>query len=68
MKFNPHLSNIIGQDIYVTTRGVIYMQFKGNQYQIGNTTSSSIADLKNEAEKYIYGLSPCQVVKNYVQY
>lgn len=53
MKFNPHLSNIIGQDIYVTTRGVIYMQFKGNQYQIGNTTTSSIADLKNEAEKYV---------------
>ena len=57
MKLNPHLSNIMGQDIYVTTRGVIYMQFKGNQYQIGNTTSSSIADLKNEAEKYVWHLT-----------
>lgn len=53
MKFNPHLSNIIGHDIYVTTRGVIYLQFKGNQYNIGNTSTSSIADLRDQAEKYI---------------
>ena len=53
MIYNPHLSNIIGQDIYVTQRGVIYMQFKGNQYNIGNTTTSSIADLKDQAQKYV---------------
>ena len=53
MQFNPHLSNIVGQDIYVTSRGVIYMQVRGNQYNIGNTTTSSIADLKDQAEKYV---------------
>ena len=53
MKYFPHLSLTLGQDIYVNHNGLIYLQQGSNMHHIGNTTSSTIAELRDAIEKLV---------------
>lgn len=52
MKYDAHLSNLLNNDIYVMNNGAIYLQFRGNQFNIG-TTKNTIAELRSKVETYV---------------
>lgn len=52
MKYLPHLSITLGQDIFVNHNGLIYLQLGSNMHHIG-TTSNSISELRDAMDKYV---------------
>ena len=53
MKANKYLSTLLNTNVYILNSGDIYLKIAGTLQRIG-TTSSSVPELRLEADKYIY--------------
>lgn len=53
MKPNKYLTTLLNTDVYTLNNGDIYLKVADALHRIGNT-SSSVPELKSEADKYIH--------------